>query len=133
MKRLFTALAASLLLLTACGEESSAARPTIIPSNESMQSAMEARGYKTTVLGDYEQNGYTLFSASNGADLENFDGVMVMRAKNAADIESQESKTQSAESEHTIIFVKKNDPELGNLLVMGTEEAIEAAGITLGD
>ena len=134
MKRLLALIAASAILLTGCGEESSASgTKTVIPSVASMQSAMEQLGYKTTVIGDMEKDGYTLFSASNGEDLEHFDGVTVMQTVRPEDLEAKKPKTESVESEHTVFWAKTNDPELGNVFVTGTGDAIRKAGIILGD
>ncbi len=134
MKRLLAVIAASAILLTGCGDESSASgTKTVIPSVSSMQSAMAGLGYKTAVIGDMETDGYTIFSASNGESLEKFDGVMVMQTVKPEDLESKKPKTESTETEHTVFWAKTNDPELGNVFVTGTEDAIRKAGIILGD
>ena len=131
--KILIAAAASAILLTGCGGESSAVIRTVIPSVQAMESSMKSLGYKTNVLGDLEKDGFTIFSASVGESPENFDGVMVMRTVKAEDIESKKSNTQSVESENTVIWVKTNDPDFGNVMITGTENAIRKAGITLGD
>ena len=132
-KRLFAALAASAILLSGCGEESSIFIRTVIPADAQMKSTMEADGYQAAVIGDFDSVGYSIFTASNGKTGEDYDGLLVMRAKDEKDLEEQESETRSAEKDNIVVFVRKNDPEYGNVMVAGTESAIRAAGITLGD
>ena len=133
MKKLFTALAASALLLTSCGSGASDVKPSsvYIPSEVVLKSVMETAGYQVAQAGDFDTNGYTMFSASNGEQDENYDGFILMRAKNADDIDDK-SKAQSAEKDNLVMFALKNDATYGNVIVIGTDNAIKKAGIRIG-
>lgn len=133
MKKHFAALAAAAILLTGCGDESSVYIRTVIPADADIKSSMEASGYQTALIGDFDKTGVSIFTASNGKTGTEYDGLIVMRAKDTKDIEDEKSKTRSAEEENIVVYVKTNDPEYGNVLVTGTQTAISAAGITLGD
>lgn len=133
LRKILFAAAASAMLLTGCGGESSQYVQTVIPSIESMESSMKTLGYKTSVLGDYEKDGFVIFSASNGKSPEEYEGVMLMRAKDADDLNEDDAKASSVEDDNIIFWVKRNDPVLDNIFVSGTPDAIRQAGITLGD
>ena len=134
MKRIFTVLAASALFLTGCGSKSEGAdviseHITYVPSDAVMKSNMDKLGYQASSIGDIDKNGYTLFSASNGKENEEFEGVIVMRAKDSEELENQKQQNRGVEADRVKIYALVNDPDYGNILITGTEKGIHDAGI----
>lgn len=137
MKRIFTAMAACMLLLTGCGagdENVRVSKEKIIylPSDTQMKSALDEAGYQTALIGDFDKDGYSILSATNGKTDDEFDGVMVMRAEKAEDINAKHNRSGSAEVDQMRIYAVTDDPTLGNLLITGTDKAIKTAGIKTG-
>ncbi|MCQ2406905.1 MAG: hypothetical protein MJ065_00015 [Oscillospiraceae bacterium] len=128
--RILPVICAAALLLTGCGSASSAAAhsATIIPASGTIQMNLQSAGYKVS-LADTES--VSLLTATNGKEPPDFEGVLVMRADSSEAITQQQSK--KAENEGSIIFVRTNDPEYGNIFITGTQKALQDAGITIGD
>ena len=134
MKRIFTVLAASALLLTGCGSKSESVdviseHITYIPSDGVMKSNMDELGYQVSSFGNLKEDGFSIFSASNGKEDEEFEGVVVMRAKDSEELENQKQQNQGAGADRIRIYALVNDPDYGNLLITGTEKGISDAGI----
>ena len=137
-KRIFAAAAlAGTMLLAGCGAEPAesvkAEKVTYLPSDSAMKSKMEQLGYQTAAMGDLEQSGYTIFTASNGKEnVEEFEGVMVMRAADSEELQSRKEQNTGASAERSHILVLTNDPDYGNVLITGTDKGIKDAGIKIG-
>lgn len=132
MKKTAIVLAASALMLTSCGNAAKTKKnPTVtIPSDTVIKTVMESQGYQTAQFGNLETDGYSMFSASNGEQDEEYDGFVIMRTTKADELDSKK-QGQSAEKDNLIIYVVKNDPKYGNVLITGTNTAIKAAGIQI--
>lgn len=128
--RILPALCAAALLLTGCGGTSSSAaeKKTYIPSNDSIEYDLKQAGYQVKIT---DVGVYSMISATNGKEQPDFEGLLLMRADSADTITQQ--KSQKAESEKSVLFVRTNDPEYGNILISGTQKALKDAGITLAD
>lgn len=130
MKKQLAAAAASVLLLTGCGSDvKTQSNPkVVIPSDVVIKAVMENQGYQTAQIGNLETDGYSMFTASNGKTDDEYDGFLLMRSTDADDLDSK-TKSQSAQKDNLIVFVVKNDPTYGNVMITGTETAIKTAGI----
>lgn len=128
--RILPVICAAALLLTGCGGASSTAAhsATIIPASGTIQMNLQDAGYKVSFS---DSGSVSLLSATNGKEPPDFEGVFVMRADSSEAIVQQQSK--KAETENTVVFVRTNDPEYGNIFITGTQKALQDAGIKLGD
>lgn len=118
-KRILTiTCAASLLFCAGCGEKTS-----VIPENTEIQANLWDNNYTVSI--STEDIDGTVLSAISGDQ-----SLSVLRFKSAEDCDKYYLKMQESNSDAQV-YSFSNDPQFGNLIIVGTKDALKAAGIKI--